>query len=99
MNAGSEIRVDHVDLDVLASLIREAGRPVPIRMLALAALRAWMETRAGERHYAPGDQYAVGETIQFNNELAKVKAVQDGENPVQGRFKIRTTPTLPLRSW
>lgn len=86
----SEMTADHVNLDALIPVIREAGRPVSIRVLALAALCAWMESRVGERHYAPGDEYVAGDVIRFNGELVEVKAVQDGENPVQGQFKILT---------
>jgi len=90
MSAWSEMTVKDVSLEVLAQVIREAGRPVHVNVLTRAAVRAKLETQTGERWYAPGAQYATGETIRFNDQPAVVKAIEAGSNPKQGPFKILT---------
>jgi formylglycine-generating enzyme required for sulfatase activity len=84
----SGITPDVVNVGALAQVIRDAGKPVHVDVLAQAAVRALLE--AEERRYAPGAQYAPGETIRCNGQLVKVKAVQDGSNLKQGSFKILT---------
>jgi len=79
-----------VNLDIQSQAIRETGRPVHTNILARSAVRAWLETGAGERYYAPGAQYRAGETVLFNDQYATVKSVQEGGNPVQGSFTVLT---------
>ncbi len=88
MNSWSEMTVK--DLQTLVQVIREAGRPVHVNVLAQAAVRSRLEAEAQKRLYAPGARYTHGETIHFNGQPAKVKAVTDGSNPKQGSFKILT---------
>ncbi len=90
MSAWSEMAVKDVNLDALAHVIRETGQPVHVNLLARAAMRARLQAEAGERLYAPGAQYAAGETIRFHSRSATVKAVKAGGNPKQGPFKILT---------
>lgn len=90
MNAWSETSVENVALETLALVIRETGRPVHVNVLAQAAVRAWLEAEAVERHYAPGAKYVQSETIWFNNQPVMVKAVRAGSNPKQGHFKVLT---------
>ena len=90
MSTWSEMAVKDVNLDALAQVIRETGRPVHVNLLARAAMRARLQAEAGERLYAPGAQYAAGETIRFHSRSATVKAVKAGGNPKQGPFKILT---------
>ncbi len=79
----------NVSADALVQLIRQAGRPVHINVLTRAALQAWLET-GGERHYAPGADYQVGETVLLEGQRTVVKAVQPGHNPLQGFFSVVT---------
>ena len=90
MSAWSKMTVEDVNLEALAQVIHEEGRPVPVNVLARAAVRTWLDAEVGERHYAPGARYAQGETIRFNDELVVVNAVQAGGNPKQGKFKVLT---------
>ena len=82
--------LESVDVETLAQMIRQTGRPVHVNVLARAAVQAQLEAEVGERRYAPGAQYASGETIRFNGQPATVKAVKAGGNPKQGQFKILT---------
>ncbi|MCX7855135.1 MAG: hypothetical protein N2556_04015 [Anaerolineae bacterium] len=77
-----------VDPEVLAQAIRSSGRPLHINVLTRAAARAWLETRAGPRPYAPGNSYRVGETVCIADQTATVEATHRGENPKQGPFAI-----------
>jgi hypothetical protein len=79
-----------VDLEAVAGAIREAGRPLHVNVLARAAVRAQLEAEAGERGYAPGEQYVEAEAVQFNGGSLVVKAVTEGSNRRQGCFKILT---------
>ncbi|MBC7249930.1 MAG: Eco57I restriction-modification methylase domain-containing protein [Anaerolineae bacterium] len=83
-----------IDLERLAQVIAQTGRPVHVNVLARAAVQARLEAEAGQRLYAPGAAYTPGETILLNGQPATVKAVQTGGNPKQGPFKILTL-TLP----
>jgi hypothetical protein len=82
--------VKDVNLETLAQVIREKGRPVHVNVLARAAVRAQLEAEGEERLYTPGAQYAEKETIRFKGQLATVKSVRAGGNPKQGKFKILT---------
>jgi hypothetical protein len=86
----SSIAEEDVNLDELAQVIRETGRPVPITVLTRVAVRVLLEDRAKERCYVPGAQYTQGETIRFNGQLSIVKSVRLGNNPRQGHFKVLT---------
>jgi hypothetical protein len=90
MNAWSETSVENVDLEALVQVIRDAGRPVHVNVLAQAAVRTWLEAEAGKRHYVPGAKYVQSETIWFNNQPVMVKAVRAGSNPKQGHFTVLT---------
>jgi len=90
MSAWSETTIQDVNLEALAQVIHERGRPVHLNQLARAAVRARLQAEAGERLYAPGAQYTLGETIRFSDQSATVKAVKAGGNPKQGPFKILT---------
>jgi len=79
-----------VNPDVLAQTIRSAGSPLHINMLTRTAVRAWPDAQAGERRYAPGSQYRVGETVLLDGQCATVEAAGRGENPLQGPFTILT---------
>lgn len=72
------------------NIIQEAGRPVHINILTRNAARAWLKSRAEERHYAPGDRYRPGETLLFERQRVTVESVQEGSNPLQGSFTILT---------
>jgi len=76
----------HVDLDELASLIREQGTPVPINPLTEAAKANWRDHQP--RLYAPGAHYTVGEIITFNGRYATITGIQAGHNAKQGHFQI-----------
>jgi hypothetical protein len=79
------MEVSDVDLESLAEAIREKGRPVLLNSLALVAVQAWLKH---SRIYAPGAAYTVGEHIRWKGQRAYVVAVEKGENPHQGTFKI-----------
>ena len=85
-----EMTENDVNLEVVSQVIREAGRPVHINVLARATTRARLEAEAGVRHYAPGARYQAGETVLFGDQRATVKSVQKGGNPVQGPFAVLT---------
>ncbi|RMF29408.1 MAG: hypothetical protein D6759_13895, partial [Chloroflexi bacterium] len=85
-----EITPEDINLEALAQEIREASRPLHLNVLAQTAVRSRLEAEARERVYAPGAQYASGEIIRFNGQLATVKAVTKGGNPKQGSFQILT---------
>lgn len=94
MNVWSGIVAKDVNLEALAQVLREAGRPVHVNALARAAVQARLETKARERLYMPGSRYTPGETVCFNGQPATVKAVKAGGNPKQGQFKILTLALL-----
>ncbi|HUX77384.1 MAG TPA: hypothetical protein VMY40_12160, partial [Anaerolineae bacterium] len=80
-----------VNLDHLAQVVREAGRPVHVNVLSRAAVRAWLEAGAAtERRYAAGARYRAGETIRFDDQRATVQSVRAESNPVQGPFSVLT---------
>ena len=81
---------DDVNLDRLARVVREAGRPVHVNVLARAAVRAWLEAGTAARRYAPGARYRAGETIRFDDQRATVQSVRAESNPVQGPFSVLT---------
>jgi hypothetical protein len=91
---------DDVNLDRLAQVVREAGRPVHVNVLARAAVRAWLEAgAAAERRYAAGARYRAGETIRFDDQRATVQSVRAESNPVQGPFsRLFSTSPEDFRS-
>ena len=84
------ISLTAASLTAIADTIGEAGYPLHINRLAPIAVRAWLESQAGQRQYAPGATYAEGEVVRFYNRSAMVTAVQPGDNPKQGKFHIVT---------
>ena len=88
MNEKWEVLTADVNLDAMASVIREEGLPVHVRKLALAAVRIYLAEQTGERVYAAGNSYISGEKILLYGKKAVIEAVEDGQNPAQGRFKI-----------
>lgn len=81
--------VDVVDVERLARVIEEKGRPVHVNVLAREAVRGFLETH-GERLYAPGARYAVGELIRLDGQTAEVRAARAGGNPKQKAFAVLT---------
>lgn len=85
MDLGSKMEVSDVNLFYLAEAIRKKGRPVLLNSLALVAVQAWLEPA---RLYTPGAAYTVGEWILWKGQRTYVVAVNEGENPQQGKFMV-----------
>lgn len=79
-----------VDLDWLASVIQEAGSPIPMATLSREAVRAAVVGDDYRLHvYAPGRRYHRGDGIRlFNGRYGEVVRVERGANAVQGSFEI-----------
>jgi len=90
MQSWSGMKTPDIGLQVLEREIRAIGRPVHINILARAAVRDRLERGVGERHYAPAGQYAEGEAIRLEGQLARIKSVRAGSNPKQRSFSILT---------
>lgn len=84
----SRLDARDVDLEELAQVIREKGRPVRVGALARTAVRSQLEIKSGQRSYAPGAKYLKGQTIQLRGQSAKIESVLAGGNPAQGRFSV-----------
>lgn len=97
MDTWCNLAEDENALQVLARVIREAGRAVHVNVLARAAVRARLQAHTAERLYAPDASYAVGETIRFRGRSATLESVQPASNAKQGSFKVLTL-ALPDRS-
>ncbi|HIE27595.1 TPA: hypothetical protein EYP66_09935, partial [Candidatus Poribacteria bacterium] len=85
----SNTESSNVDIETLAQVICEAGRPVHVNNLAREFVR-WglLAVRKEVRRYSPSATYAVGDKVRWKGKLGEVKAVKDGENPRQGKFSI-----------
>jgi len=91
MDIWLEIKASDVDIEMLAHVIREAGRPVHVNKLAWAFVRTRLLAEAREvRRYNPNATYVVGDQVRWKGKLGKVESVEDGMNPKQGQFKILT---------
>jgi protein-L-isoaspartate O-methyltransferase len=90
MKPRSQMTGADVNLDSLAAVIRQNGRPQHINALAQAALRCWLETTPTERTYTAGAKYARGEQIRLNGQAVVVQDVRAASNPKQGQFTILT---------
>ena len=77
--------IDPVDL---AKVIRDAGKPVHINVLARTVATSWLNQVESERGYAPGAFYEEGENIQLYGRSATITVIQPGHNPKQGEFQI-----------
>lgn len=80
---------ESLDLDWLASLIRDAGQPIPIHELARQAVRTLLVEDSRLRIYVAGGHYRRGERVRLlDGRLGDVVAIEDAQNPVQGAFKV-----------
>jgi len=78
-----------MDLDWLATYIREADRPVAIDVLARQAVRAMVVNDGNLRTYAAGRSYRKGERVRLlDGSLGDILAVETGSNELQGTFEI-----------
>lgn len=94
-----EYEVSPNDLDLVANVILEAGRPLGISALASAVIlrrfsrekeAAAQQARKG-RVYRPVDTFAVGEELLFANlemVIGTVQAVRPGQNAKFGEFDV-----------
>jgi hypothetical protein len=101
MSIWSKIKASDVDIEILAQVIRDTGRPVSVNKLAQtvvrtleSSLREQSSERLTEvrevRRYTPSAAYTVGDKVHWKGEIGEVKALVDGTNPRQGEFKILT---------
>jgi len=78
-----------MDLDWLATYIREADRPVAIDMLARQAVRAMVVSNGNLRTYAAGRSYRKEERVRLlDGRVGDILSVESGSNDVQGSFEI-----------
>ncbi len=78
-----------MDLDWLATYIREADGPVAIDTLARQAVRAMVVSNGHLRTYAPGRSYRKEERVRLlDGSLGDILSVETGSNDVQGSFEI-----------
>ena len=101
MSIWSKIKASDVDIEILAQVIHDTGRPVSVNKLAQVVVRTLesslreqsskrlTEVREVQR-YTPSAAYTVGDKVRWKGKLGEVKAVVDGTNPRQGEFKILT---------
>ncbi len=80
-----------MDLDWLATYIREADGPVAIDMLARQAVRAMVVSNGHLRTYAACRSYRKEERVRLlDGSVGDILSVETGSNDVQGSFEILT---------
>lgn len=94
-----EFAVSDADLDLVASVILDSGKPQPLSVLTTTVMlrRVQQEREAAARKAASGDvyqpkgEYAVGQRLVFSAldfRQGEVVGVRAGKNPKYGEFQV-----------